>query len=288
MLQGLIYDEHFSVELVVTQPDRPVGRKKELKSSPVKILAEKNNIPIEQPASLKKWKPNKTVDLAIVAQYGLLIPQHVLDHPTHGVLNVHTSLLPKYRGASPIQSALIYGEKETGVTIMKMDKGLDTGDILTQGRIDIDQDDTYLELDSKLAILATPLLLQSAKDYVQGNLSPIPQENENATTCKQLSRDDGKINWKNSAEQIYNQYRGMTPWPGVWTIWNNKRLKLLTIKPSEKKLQPGQVHIENDMIYIGCKNDSIQIIELQLEGKKTMDAKTFSNGFQTFSQSTLE
>lgn len=281
ILKGLLKSPLFSVDLVITQPDRPTGRKQELQKSPVKILAEKHNLKIDQPENLKNYGLLVTgygLQLGIVAQYGLLIPEDVLEAPKYGTLNVHTSLLPKYRGASPIQSALINGDSETGVTIMKMDKGLDTGPILLQKKLKIDKDDAYVELDKKLAKIGLKSLLQAVPDYTDGKLKPQPQDNSKATTCKQLSREDGKIDWAKTANEIYNLYRGLTPWPGIWTMWKNKRLKLLKIKPTDKKLDTGLVSTEKEKIYIGCDEGSIEVLELQLEGKKSMDAKTFLNG----------
>ncbi|MFH1286666.1 MAG: methionyl-tRNA formyltransferase [Candidatus Magasanikbacteria bacterium] len=280
ILQGLIDSPLIEVVLVITRPDKPVGRKKKLQKSPVKIFAEQHNLPIDQPASLKTHELDADdYQLGITAQYGALIPKHILETPKYGILNVHTSLLPKYRGASPIQSALMNGETETGVTIMKMDVGLDTGSILLQKSIEIAPDDTYLDLDRKLAEIGSETLLEAIPTYTSGKLEPADQDDSKATTCKQLSREDGKIDWNQSAQKIYNQYRGMTPWPGVWTMWNDRRLKLLKIKPAEKQIEAGKVLIEDGTMYIGCSHDSIEVLELQLEGKKVMDVKTFVKGY---------
>ncbi|MFH0857367.1 MAG: methionyl-tRNA formyltransferase, partial [Candidatus Magasanikbacteria bacterium] len=219
ILEGLLQSPLYDVELVVTQPDQPVGRKKIMTAPPVKILAEKNNIPVVQPETLKNYIfQNKKSSIGVVAQYGKIIPQSVLDQFELGLINTHTSLLPKYRGASPIQSALMNGETETGVSIMLLDEGMDTGPLLAQKSVDILPDETYLELDTKLAIIASELLLSTIEPYVRGKIKPQPQENTEATPCRLLSRDDGRIDWKSmNATEIYNQYRGLTPWPGVWT-----------------------------------------------------------------------
>lgn len=289
ILQGLIDSGLFDVQLVITQPDKPVGRKKELTPPPVKILAEKYGIKVEQPESLKNFKFSGYTDasgvqisnfkLSICAQYGLLIPEKILNAPKNGTLNIHTSLLPKYRGASPIQSALINGETETGVTIMKMDKGLDTGPILLQKSLKIEPEDTYLDLDKKLSKMGLLALLEAVPSYVLGELQPTGQNNDEVTFCKQFTREDGKIDWNKTADEIYNLYRGLTPWPGVWTTWEDKRLKLLKIKKSNLEIKPGVVKIENNNIYIGTSKKSIEVLELQLEGKQKMDAKQFINGY---------
>ncbi|EKE07462.1 MAG: hypothetical protein ACD_18C00081G0005 [uncultured bacterium] len=280
ILQGLIDSSLFEIEKVITQPDKPVGRKQILQKSPVKILAEENNLPVEQPESLKNYEllANGS-ELFIVAQYGLLIPESILNIPKFGTINTHTSLLPKYRGASPIQSAIFNGEKETGVTIMIMDKGMDSGPILSQKAVEILPDETYIELDAKMAQIASQLLLDTVPKYIADEIKPQTQNETEITFCKKLDRDDGKIDWKKSTTEIYNQYRAFTPWPGVWTTWNNKRLKFLAIKPTDKKIEAGQVCIENDIIYAGTADSSIIISKLQLEGKPEMDAQVFINGY---------
>jgi methionyl-tRNA formyltransferase len=282
ILQALIDDPNISVDLVITQPDKPVGRKKVMTSPPVKLLAEEHAIATDQPDTLKNYDINElsNFDIGVTAQYGLLIPESILNAPKHSILNVHTSILPKYRGATPIQSALIQGETETGVTIMKMGKGLDTGPILLQGSIAIDPDDTYLELDKKLAPLGAELLLEAIPKYVEGSLITQGQDNSLATSCKQFSREDGKIDWNKTATDIYNQYRGLTPWPGVWTMWKDKRLKLLRISPAEKNISAGKIEVDDDKLYIGTSKNSIEIHELQLEGKSSMDSIIFLQGNQ--------
>jgi methionyl-tRNA formyltransferase len=278
ILGGLLDNPLFEVCLVITQPDRPVGRKQELHPSPVKLLAQKYNIPIEQPAKLTAYSLQLKANIGIVAQYGLLIPKHVLDSFPLGVINVHTSLLPKYRGASPIQSALINGETETGVTIMKMDVGLDTGPIILQKKTTIDPDETYTHIDKKLASLGTLALNEALPRYISGELVPVPQDSAQATVCKELTRDEGKIDWHKTASQIYNQYRGLTPWPGVWTVWQGKRLKILQLKPNNLSIPSGQVRIEGSKLFIGCNIGSLEITELQLEGKSALAAQAFITG----------
>lgn len=294
ILEGLIKSPFISVELVITQPEKPVGRKQEKQKSPVQILAEKYDLKVVQPEKLTTFtnlipKTHSLIpDLAVVAQYGLLIPEDIINTPKFGTLNVHTSLLPKYRGASPIQSAIINGETTTGVTIMKMDKGLDTGPILLQKEVKIEPDDTYPTLDTKMAKIGLEALLEAIPLYTSGQLEPKPQDNTKAIICKQLTRDNGKVDWTKNASEIYNLYRGLHPWPGIWTILNKKRLKLISIEPSDKKYTTGMIMVEHDNIFIGCKDASIKILELQLEGKKPMDAKTFLNGNRDIDASILE
>ena len=286
ILQGLTNSPLVSIEVVVTQPDKAVGRKRELQPSPVKILAQSLGLVVEQPDNLKEFQIEKDqYDLGISAQYGNIIPKSVIDRFKHGILNIHTSLLPKYRGASPIQSAIINGETETGVTIMLIDEGMDTGPILLQKRVEIGQNDTYPILDEKLAKIGSQALLEAIPDHISGEIKPISQDN--TTECSPLSRADGEIDWGKTSQEIYNQYRGMTPWPGVWTTWNGKRLKILEIQKSEIDSETGKVMVENDKIHIGTKEGSIEVLKLQLEGKKEMDSKSFLVGHSNFDKQDL-
>ncbi len=288
VLEYLIQSREFNIIKIITQPDRPVGRRQEMQKSPVKLIAEKYNLPTSEPETLKGFEFNfDNLDLNIVCQYGLIIPERIIEAPKYKTLNVHTSLLPKYRGASPIQSALIAGEDTTGNTIMLVDKKMDHGPILAQETIKIAPDDSYLTLSEKMSKLAGPLLLDTTKKWINGQIVPKEQNDEEATYCKLLTRDDGKLDFTKSANELYNLYRGLTPWPGIWTIWKNLRLKLLNIKPSLVSLNPGQVSFVNNQLLIGTKDGSLEVLELQLEGKKPMDAKSFVNGYHEFVGSSL-
>lgn len=282
ILQQLIDSGIFDIKLVVTQPDRPVGRKQEIQMTGVKTLALKYNIPVEQPASLKDYTLPVSADINIVCKYGLIIPEKILNFAKHGSINSHASLLPKYRGASPIQSVLVHGEKETGVTMMVMDKEMDHGPILAQGKLAINPDENCFELSERLAPLEAELLIKTIPDFIAGKITPQIQNHEEATFCKELTRDDGKIDWNRTATEIYNLYRGMTPWPGIWTEWNGKRLKLLKIAPADMKIETGKLTAKDGHLYMGAgQNTAIEIFELQLEGKTAIDAKGFINGFKT-------
>jgi methionyl-tRNA formyltransferase len=288
ILEGLLNNPSFLVKTVFTQPDRKVGRKQVLEESPVKKLATQQNLHIQQPNSLKEYtlEPNNYT-LAVVAQYGLIIPQHIIDAFPKGMINVHGSLLPKYRGASPIQAALMAGEQTSGVTIMIMDALVDHGPILAQQSLFITPDDTFTSLAQKMATEGSTLLLNTLPKYVQGEIVPQTQDHGQATFTKLLSKEDGRIDFSKSAEVIYNLFRGLTPWPGIWCLWDNKRLKLLAIDPTKKTIPPGEVLIENKHIYIGCGENSIEILELQLEGKNPMSAEVFANGYKNFNKTAL-
>jgi methionyl-tRNA formyltransferase len=289
MLDVLIVSKKYDIIGVVTQPDRPVGRNQELKASPVKEIALKSNLTIFQPESLKSFDFRlATFDLSVVCQYGLIIPKPVLALPRQGTLNIHTSLLPKYRGASPIQTALLNGETVTGVTLMQMDEKMDHGAILAQATVTIDPDDTTETLAEKMKPIAAKLLIENVPLYLQESLRGTVQDESRVTTCNILSRDDGKLNFQRSATELHNQFRGLTPWPGVWTMWNGKRLKILGMKPTTETLPPGIVSATKNTITIGTRSGSIQITQLQLEGKKPVDATAFLAGNNTINKATLE
>lgn len=284
ILKTLLDSGLFDIQLVITMPDKPAGRHQEIQSSAVKSLAQKYNLKIEQPSNLKNFSVQgesgrMTGQLNVVVDYGVIIPQNIIDAPEFGTINIHPSLLPKYRGASPIQSVLMNGETNTGVTIMQMDKEMDHGPILSQEKTVIASDDTYTTLYEKLAVQAGRLLIETIPLYINNKIKPQTQNHEEATFTKILSREDGKIDFtEKTADEIYNSYRGLTPWPGIFTIWNEKRLKLIKIIPAEKKLKAGEIESENNRLFWGCKTGSVEILELQLEGKKPMDARSFING----------
>jgi len=289
ILQGLIDNPNINIKVVITQADKPVGRKKNITPPPIKILAQKYNLKIEQPKSLKDFIleiPN--LDLNIVCQYGKIIPPHILNYPKYETLNVHTSLLPKYRGASPIQSAILNSEDKTGITIMLMDNELDHGPILTQTEVKIDKDDNYSTLSIKMAKKGKILLLNTIPDWINGEIKPQTQIEDQKTLCSQITKEDGRINWDNPAKQIYNQYQAYYVWPGVWSVWQNKRIKFLNITPSNIILPPGQIEAEDKKIFIGTKEQSIEVVKLQIEGKKPMSAPEFLNGYPDFKNSILK
>ncbi len=299
ILKTLI-EKKYNVVGVFTKQDTKIGREQELTAPLVKQFAEKNDIPVFQPQrfnteavqQLKELKP----DLVIVAAYGRIIPTSALEIPGFGCINVHVSLLPKYRGPSPVQNALLSGEKETGVTIMLMDKGIDTGDILAQEKISIKSDDNTLVLLEKLSSVGAELLLKTIPLWIERKIEAKPQDNTQATLCQLIEREDGKIYWTDSAEDIHNKYRALTPWPGIFTYWKNDtaiiRLKLISI--SIQKINPTEKHQVGEVFEIGSDigvqtEDGIIILkELQKEGKKVATIKEFVNGHSNFIGSILQ
>ena len=288
-LDKLCGDKMFQVIAVVTQPDKPKGRDLKLSPSPVKILAEKLNLPVLQPlkardekfiAELRELKS----DLMVVVAYGQILPPVILDLPTHGCVNVHTSLLPKYRGAAPIQWAIADGNSETGVTIMKMDAGLDTGPILSMRRTPILPEDDSQKLHDRLAQLGAELLIETIPDYVSGKISPQPQPAEGSTYAAKIKKEDGQIDWNQPAEKIWNRLRAFTPWPGAFTFLQSEPkpqlLKIWKAEVVEKSGTAGMVLSADKIgIIVGCGKDALRILELQREGGRRMGAGDFLAGF---------
>ncbi len=280
--------ENFSIEAVITQPDKPKGRKKEPIAPPIKKYASTRDFLILQPqkldkkfiGQLEKLKP----DLGVVVAYGKILPKQILDLPKHGCLNIHASLLPKYRGAAPIQAALLNGDKKTGITIMKIDKGLDTGDIISSQSIEIQKQDNLQTLHDKLAELGAQLLIKTIPDYIAGKIKPQKQDESKASVFPTISKGQGRILWKNSAEHIFNQIRAFTPWPGAFTFYNNKKLDIIEAEPVEcgENRLIGQIFGFNNKVLVQCKENCLEIKKVKLEGKKEIDIQSFINGHSDF------
>jgi methionyl-tRNA formyltransferase len=288
-LEKLAADKNFQIVAVVTQPDKPKGRELKLQPSPVKILAEKLKFPVLQPlkardekfiAELRELKP----DLMVVVAYGQILPQNILDLPKFGCLNVHTSLLPKYRGAAPIQWAIANGEPETGVTIMKMDAGLDTGPILSTRHTPILITDDSQILHDRLAQLGAELLVETIPDYVSGKISPQPQPTEVSTYAAKIKKKDGQIDWNLPAQKIWNRLRAFTPWPGAFTFLQSESkpqlLKIWKVEVVEKSGEAGKIlSADKTGILVGCGQNALRILELQREGGKRLTTEQFLAGF---------
>ncbi len=306
-LERIIEAGH-EVLLVVTQPDKPKGRSGELQISDVKACALEHDIPVFQPVRIKlpenvEELKKHDADIYVVAAFGQILSQEILDIPRFGCVNIHASILPEYRGAAPIQQAIIDGKKTTGVTIMQMAAGMDTGDILLQREIPISEDETGGGLFDKLAALGGELIVEALPKIEKGELTPVPQDEERATKCGKLSKDMGRIDFEWDAEEIRNLVRGLNPWPSAFTYLGSKMLKIwqartlseidfkrlckdyeaFTGKQEEdlraKESEPGMiVLLTRDSFVVSCGNDYLQILEVQLEGKKRMDVKSFLLG----------
>jgi methionyl-tRNA formyltransferase len=283
-----LHENGQDVALVVTQPDRPKGRGRKVIPPPVKEVAVSFGYEINQPASIRtdefadhmaKYKP----DIIVVVAYGHIIPKNILAIPKIATINIHASLLPKYRGPAPIQWAIINGEKETGVTIILMDEGLDTGDILLSSKVEIFPDDTSGTLHDRLSALGADLLIQTIKSFETGNINPIPQDNTQATYAPILKKNDGRMNWEMPAQTLEAFIRGMTPWPGAFTFHDNKRLKIFKARSIiiDTVETPGTV-IKRfpDELCVATGKGVLSLIKIQSESGKRLLIKDFLRGYK--------
>ncbi|MBO4635608.1 MAG: methionyl-tRNA formyltransferase [Clostridiales bacterium] len=291
-LDALIRDGR-NVVLAVCQPDKPVGRKKIITPPPVKVRAEEAGIEVFQPASMKTDEAFEKIDgikpdIIITAAYGKILPKPVLDIPKYGCINVHGSLLPRYRGASPVQQAILNGDDMTGVTIMKMDVGMDTGDMLSRVEVPIDPDIHMPELMHLLAVKGSELLLSTLDDYVGGKIIPVPQDENEATSCTLIESSDGEFDFSSDALTIHNKVRALSQWPGAFVISNGRKIKVYDTSylPSFDETdtdpyEPGVVvkARKSDLI-VKCGSGFIKINELQSEGGKRLRACDCAHNFK--------
>lgn len=294
ILQSL-WENKFNIVAVFTKADSPAGRGYVLQESAVKKFARAKNLLLFQPEKLdekstedlKKLQP----DLMIVADYGKIIPSSILRLPPHGILNVHPSLLPKFRGSSPIQNALLAGETETGATIMLLDDGMDTGAILAQEKLTIQPAETFSELSVRLAQASARLLIKTIPLWLAGKIEPRKQNEARASLCRMITKEDGKIDWTQSAPEIFNRYRAFEKWPGIYTFWQDKRINLKKIaldKPQNvKKLKPGEIFWAEGKLKVQAGFGVIILEEVQMENKTVTDYKSFINGYKNFISSVL-
>lgn len=290
ILKGLM-KKHKPV-LVITSPDKPVGRKKILAPSQVKVIAEENDIPVVQPEKIEEYQEDLkrlNPDLIILTAYGQIISKELLNIPKYGSINIHPSLLPKYRGASPIQTAILNGNEETGVTIYQMDEKIDHGEILSQIKYSIDKKVNYEELEKELSKVGLNLLLKTLPDIFEEKTKPQKQIDSDATYTKIMKKEDGNIDWNKSAQEIERQIRAFSVWPGSFTHWkkHDKKLqiKILSADIEESKGIPGKVFPE---LVVGCGTSSLAIKELQLEGKNETNSEDFLKGNSDIIGTTLE
>ncbi|HIU39862.1 MAG TPA: methionyl-tRNA formyltransferase [Candidatus Aphodocola excrementigallinarum] len=273
-----------TVIAVVTQPDKEVGRKKVLTPSPIKEVALKNNIKVLQPVKIKEEYQDiidLNPDIIITCAYGQIVPEVILNAPKYGCINVHASLLPKLRGGAPIHKAIINGYKKTGITIMYMDKGMDTGDMISKKEVDITDFDTAETLHDKLQKASVPLLMETLPSIINGTNKREKQNNDEATYAYNVSREDEHVNFNDTSLNVYNKIRGLNSWPGAYATLDDKNIKLWVSKISDNVYdkKPGTiVNLNKDGMEVVTKDKSILITELQLPGKKKMNIKDFING----------
>ncbi|MDP2944625.1 MAG: methionyl-tRNA formyltransferase [bacterium] len=284
-LSRLLAAPEFEVVGVFTQPDKPVGRKQILTPPPIKELTLKHRMPVFQPekirpetAAIKNLKP----DLITVIAYGKIIPQEILDIPTFGCINVHASLLPKYRGAACLNAPILNGDAETGITIMKMEAGLDTGPILRQAKIKLSGSETLKDVHDRLAELGAELLIPTLLDFIGGKIKPRAQDDSQASYIKTLSKEDGRVDFQKNAAEIERMIRAYNPWPGTYTEINGEILKIIAVEREAariNKAKPGQLFLDGARLLIQCGQNALVIIKLQLAGKKIMSSSEFINGY---------
>ena len=270
------------VAAVFTQPDRPKGRGQKDAMPPVKEAALRLGLPVHQPERIRRpevFEQLKTIapEAMVVVGYGQIIPQPILDIPPEGIINVHASLLPKYRGAAPIQWAIARGETRTGVTTMKIDAGLDTGDMLLKWETEIGPEETAVELGERLATAGADLLVQTLAN--SHRITPRKQDDSQATYAPILKKEDGHIDWSMGAREIVNRVRGFVPWPGCYGSLRGLRFHIWRARQADGPFPAGTLHTDRKQLYAGCRDGAIELLEVQLEGKKKMSAAAFLNGF---------
>ena len=284
-LEKLVEAGH-QVCAVFTQPDRPKGRGQQMALSPVKEAAVRLGLEVHQPERVRRSESVELLrslqaDVMVVVGYGQIIPQTIIDLPRHGIVNVHGSLLPKYRGAAPLQWAVANGETRTGVTTMQINAGLDTGDMLLKAETEIAPGEDAVELGERLAVAGANLLIETLEKLAAGTLTPEPQNDTQATHAPILTKEDGLVDWRWTAPEIYNRSRGLLPWPGTYTTFRGQLLHLWKVKPAidiETGI-PGSIRARNRKLFVSCGNNSVlELLEVQLEGRKRIPADAFRNG----------
>lgn len=299
-LEHLIRDPEIEVVGVVTQPDKPAGRGGEVTQSPIKTMAQDAVIPFFQPSSLKtdqhigKTLAGLDADFFVVVAYGKIIPKSILDIPKRGCINVHPSLLPRHRGPSPMQWAIAQGDPTTGVTIMLLDEGMDTGPLLASEFITIDSEETYESLVHKVHEIGPRLLAETLKRYEKNEIIPLKQDEAYATITRLLEKEDGHVNWSQTMVQIDRKHRAYSSWPGTWTCWQRKkgvclRLKIVSLRPVDFRtdVPQGTVVIKDGRLFVDCADGTLEILEIQPEGKSKMKVNAFIAGYEDIDQAVM-
>jgi len=283
-LQALIKENGFEIVAVVTQVDKAVGRGHIMSAPPIKQIASKNGLTVLQPLKIKEitntvkeLKP----DLIIVAAYGKIIPLEILEIPVYGCLNVHASLLPKYRGAACLNAPILNGDSKTGITIMKMEEGLDTGPILRQAEITLNGDETLEFVHDKLSLLGAEILPTTIKDWLNGKIKEREQKETDVSYVKMIKKEDGHINWQNKAEEIERLIRAYNPWPGTYSFKEKELIKIISVDKTPLKINNykiGEIFFDNGKMAVQCGQDALLILKLQTAGKKIMTSSEFLRG----------
>ena len=279
-LEALV-NNNFEILSIYTQPPKKSNRGQKINISSIQKFSEKNNLPVRNPENLNtdteyNFIKSLSADIAVVIAYGKLIPKNILKTTKHGFINIHASLLPKWRGAAPIQRAIINGDKKTGVSIMKIEEKLDSGPVLASKELALDQNATYGEIQKKLSVIGSDLLIESLKNIENGKAKFIDQIHSNSTYAKKIDKNETKINWRLDANKVIAYIHGLSPNPGAWFEYKNERFKVLRANKSAASGNPGTLLDEN--LIIACKSDSIQILEIQRQGKNKQITKDFLMG----------
>lgn len=299
-LEYLIGDQEIEVVGVVTQPDKPAGRGGDVRHSPVKLLAQEAGLPLFQPASLKT-DPSIGTHLAkfdavffVIVAYGKIIPKSILEIPKRGCINVHPSLLPRWRGPSPMQWAIARGDTTTGVTILLLDEGMDTGSLLASEHLTMDAEETYESLVEKVHEIGPQLLAQTLKRYEKGQIIALKQDEAQATTTRLLVKEDGHVNWSQTMAQIDRKHRAYSSWPGTWTRWEREkgvclRLKIISLSAVDFRadVPQGTMVVKDGHLFVDCADGTLEILEIQPEGKKKMKASAFIAGYGDIDQAVM-
>jgi methionyl-tRNA formyltransferase len=288
--------DSYEVVAVVTQPDRPAGRKRRLTAPPVKAAALARGLPVWQPPTLRTPQAVARLralapDLVVVVAFGQILRANVLEIPPHGCLNLHGSLLPKYRGAAPVPATILSAETETGVTLMRMDEGMDTGPVIAQATCPIAPDDTTATLGDKLCHLGADLLIETLPRWLAGEVTSQPQDDSQATYCHPIAKSDGRLDWQLSAEELARRVRAFIPWPTAFTSWQGKQLKVLRALPLSNwrgEGRPGEVVALDDGVGVATGRGALRLEEVQLAGKRAMTTGDFLRGQRGFVGSVLE
>lgn len=283
-LEALVKSHHDILE-IVAQPDKPAGRGMQIRACPTAEFAKERGIPLYQPEGVRKPEVLRhflklAADLIVIIAYGRMLPRELIDMPPHGTINVHASLLPKYRGAAPINWAIVNGERETGVTTMFINEEMDAGDILLEAKTPIGESETAPELHDRLARMGADLLKATIRELEEGKLTPTPQDHRKATQAPIIKKEDGLIDWSLTARAIFNRVRGFTPWPGAYTNLGDKTLRIHSAEMTEdeRKAAPGTVIEAQDRLCIACGEGILKLVEVQLQGGKRMPAANFLRG----------
>lgn len=293
LLQTLVKDDRFDVKLTVTQIDKPAGRKMKLTPPPIKVKSEELKVKSYQPDSINSPDSLETIrkikpDMIVLMAYGQILSKELLDIPEFGCVNVHASILPKHRGASPVQQSLLHLDAVTGISVMKMAPQMDAGPVYATSKIPIEEWDDAITLSDKLAELTAQRTPEILDEIVNADLKAEPQDHSSATYCQKIHKNDGHIDWSESAQKISAKIRAFAGWPGTFSFWDKKRVKILSAKPSDKPLSdlPGTVFSDNG-VFVACKEGALELDQIQMEGKNPQNVTEFIKGYSDFTGSKL-